>query len=140
MSVTRHLIVILPPFSRPSVGTFPKLFHQNSAFKCLFLKAFKTCYNSTVFFLFSHKPNEGCRGWSTASVHGCQKKRGRCKCLRLSMHCIYSSVFLSECFEAREIPFMEKHIQYPVFVSLNVIQLAERKREIFHNFTLIFYA
>jgi len=32
MSVTRHLIVIITPFSGSSVWTFPRLSHKNSAF------------------------------------------------------------------------------------------------------------
>jgi hypothetical protein len=32
MSITRHISVILPPFSRSSVWNFPRRFHKKSAF------------------------------------------------------------------------------------------------------------
>jgi len=104
MSVTRHLSVIITPFSGSSVWTFPRLSYKNSAFVSL-LKSFQDLLLQRYgVFLFSPPVwTKAFEDWSTATLHGCQKKRGRFKCLRLSMNCFYSAVWLSELLESREI-------------------------------------
>jgi hypothetical protein len=133
MSVTRHLSVIITPFSGSSVWTFPRLSYKNSAFVKVFRKAFKTCcYNGTVFSCF-HPPSER-RLLRIGPLPHCTVVKRNAEDLNAYDYrwIVFVALFGYQNF-LNHVKFINVKA-YSVFVSLNVIRVAERKCEILQNF------